>query len=39
MVLKLSELQVVAFARFGKKSEKIIVTLWILRAVNLFVAA
>jgi len=28
--LKLSELRVVAFAQFAKKSEKTIVTLWIL---------
>jgi len=29
--LKLSELRVVAFAQFVKKSEKTIVTLWILK--------
>ena len=33
--LRLSEL-VVAFAQFAKKSEKTVVTLWILRAKNLF---
>jgi len=29
LFLKLSELRVVAFAQFAKKSEKIIATLWI----------
>jgi len=29
MILKLSELRVVAFTKFSKESEKTIVTLWI----------
>jgi len=29
MILKLSELRVVAFPKFSKESEKTIVTLWI----------
>jgi len=33
--LKLSELRVVAFAQFAKKSEKTIVTLWILSTKKL----
>jgi len=37
--LKLSELRVVAFAQFAKKSEKTIVTWWILRTKNLFLVA
>jgi len=37
--LKLSDLRVVAFAQFAKKSEKTIVTLWILSAKNLFIVA
>jgi len=37
--LKLSELRVVVFAQFPKKSEKTIVTLWIMRAKNLFLVA
>jgi len=32
----LSELRVVAFAQFAKKSEKTGVTLWVLSAKNLF---
>jgi len=39
MILKMSELRVVAFAQFAKKSEKIIATLWILSAKNLFLTA
>jgi len=34
--LKLSELHVVAFPQFAKKSEKTVVTLWILRTKHLF---
>jgi len=30
MILKLSELHVVAFSQFAKKTEKIIATMWIL---------
>jgi len=37
--LELSELRVVAFAQFAKKSEKTIVTLWILSTKNLFLVA
>jgi len=39
MVLKVSELHVVAFAQFAKKNEKIVVTLWILSTKNLFLIA
>jgi len=39
MILKLSELCVVAFAQFAKESEKTIVTLWILSTKNLFLTA
>jgi len=39
MILKLSELRVVAFSKFTKESEKIIVTLWILSIKNLFLTA
>jgi len=34
--LKLSDLRVVAFAQFARKTEKIIVTLWILSTKNFF---
>jgi len=37
--LKLSELRLVAFAQFAKKSGKTIVTLWILSTKNLFLVA
>jgi len=36
MILKLSELHVVAFAKFAEECEKTIVTLWILSAKNSF---
>ena len=36
MILKLSELRVVAFAQFVRKSEKIIATSWILSTENYF---
>jgi len=39
VLLKLSELRVVAFAQFTNKSERIIVTLWILSTKNLFLTA
>jgi len=39
MILKLSELRVVAFARFAERSEKTFVTLWILSTKNLFLTA
>jgi len=39
MILKLSELRVVAFTKFAKESEKIIVTLWIIRTKNVFLTA
>jgi len=39
MILKLSELHVVAFAQFAKKSEKVIVTLWTLFTKNLVLTA
>jgi len=39
IILELSELRVVAFAQFAKKSEKTIVTLGILRSKNLFLVA
>ena len=39
MILKLSELRMVAFAQFPKKSEKTIVTLPILRTKNIFLVA
>jgi len=39
MILKLSELRVVAFAKFAKEGEKTIVTLWILSTKNLFLTA
>jgi len=39
MILKLGELRVVVFAQFAKKSEKTIVTLWILSTKNLFLTA
>jgi len=39
MILKLSELRVVAFTKFAKDSEKTIVTLWILGTKNLFLTA
>jgi len=39
MILKPSELRVVACSQFAKKSEKIIVTLWILSSKNLFLTA
>jgi len=39
MILKLSELRVVAFALFAKKSAKTIVTLWILSTRSVFLAA
>jgi len=39
MTLKLSELHVVAFAKFAKEGEKTIVTLWILCTKNLFLTA
>jgi len=35
----MSELRVVAFAQFAKKTEKIIVILWILGAKNVFLTA
>ena len=37
--LKLRELRMVAFAQFAKKSEKTVVTLWILSTKNLFFVA
>jgi len=37
--LKLSELRVVAFAQFARKSEKIIATLSILSTKNVFLTA
>jgi len=41
MILKLSELPVIAFTKFAKESEKTIVTLWILSrpTKNLFLTA
>jgi len=39
MILKLSELRVVAFTKFAKESENTIVTLWILCTKNLFLTA
>jgi len=36
MILKLSELRMVAFAQFVKKSQTIIVTLWILSTKTYF---
>jgi len=39
IILKLSELRVVAFAQFSKKSENTIATLWILITKNLFLVA
>jgi len=39
MILKLSELHVVAFTKFAKESEKTIVTLQILRTKNHFLTA
>jgi len=39
MFLRLSELRVVAFAQFAKKSEKTVVTLWDLSPKNLFFVA
>jgi len=39
MILKLSELRVVAFAQFTRKSEKTNVTLWILSTKNLLLTA
>jgi len=39
MVLKLSELRVVALTTFVKESEKTIVTLWILSTNNLLLTA
>jgi len=36
MILKLSELCVVAFTKFAKESEKTIVTLWLLTIVTLW---
>jgi len=36
MILKLSELRVIAFAQFPRKSVKIIVTLWKFSTKNLF---
>jgi len=39
MILKVSELRVAAFAQFGRKSEKIIVTIWILSTKNVFPTA
>jgi len=39
MILKLSELHVVAFTKFTKESEKTIVTLWTLSTKNLFLVA
>jgi len=36
MILKLSELRVVAFAQFAKKIQKIIVTWWILSTKTYF---
>jgi len=39
MILKLSELRVIAFTKFAKESEKTIVTLWILSTKNLLLIA
>jgi len=39
MILKLSELRVVTFAQSAKKTEKIIVTLWVLSTKTLFLTA
>ena len=39
MILKLSELRMVAFAQFPKKSEKTIVTLRIFSTKNIFLVA
>jgi len=39
MILKLSELRVVAFTKFIEESEETIVTLWILRTKNLLLTA
>jgi len=39
MILKLSELRVVAFTKFAKESQKIIVTLRILSTKNLLLTA
>jgi len=36
IILKLSELCLVAFAQLAKKSEKTIVTLWMWRTKNVF---
>jgi len=38
MILKLSELRVVAFTKFANESERL-VTLWILSTNNLFLTA
>jgi len=39
MSLKLGEVSVVAFAQFANRSEKTIVTLWILSTKHLFLTA
>jgi len=39
MILKLSELRVVAFTKFAKESEKTTVTLWILSTKNVLLTA
>jgi len=39
MILKLSELCVVAFTKFAKESEKTIVTMWMSSTKNLFITA
>jgi len=39
MILKLSELHVVAFTKFAKQSEKTVVTSWILTTKNLLLIA
>jgi len=39
MILKLSELRVVAFTKFAKESEKLLWPLWILSTKNLFLTA
>jgi len=39
MILKLSELRVVAFTQFAKESEKTVATLWILSTKNVLLTA
>jgi len=39
MILKVSELHVVAFTKFAKESEMTVVTFWISSTKNLFLTA